>query len=183
MSKEWVMSKVNKLMVLTTLLFVSSLQAEESSFILNNESFELALINSNHSNSAYSTGRGIFIGLSAPMYVTDYGITSLALDGGYGNVGTIDGEDEIGDPYSMRMTVVQLGLRGSAMLTSQLSGFAKVSAARINADSSDTGKDITYESQLAAGFEWHLPKGLGLSVTYSQVTNDVNSVMLGISIR
>ena len=69
------------------------------------------------------------------------------------------------------------------MLSNHLSGFAKVSAARINADSSETGKDISYKGQLAAGFEWHLPKGLGLSVTYSQVTNDVDSVMLGMSIR
>lgn len=157
--------------------------AETTKTALNLESLELAFINSKHSSPRYSNGRGIFVGFSAPMYITEYGITSLALDGGYGNVGTIDGENELGDPYSLHMTIVQLGLRGSAMLTSTLSGYVKVNAARINSDSTEVGKDISYEGQLAAGFEWHLPKGLGLSLTYTQVTSEVSSVMLGMSLR
>ena len=74
-------------------LFQPMAFAEGAKTVLNNESFELALINSSHSNSAYSTGKGIFAGFSAPVYVTEYGITSLAIDGGYGNLGTIEGED------------------------------------------------------------------------------------------
>ena len=141
------------------------------------------MINSQHSNGNYSKGRGIFVGFRAPVYVTEYGIRSLAIEGGYGNLGTIEGEDNLGDPYSLRMGIVQLGLRGTGMLTTHISAFAKPSIARINVDSTELGKDINVDGQLAAGLEWHLPKGLAFNLTYSQITDDVTSVLLGMSIR
>ncbi len=103
------------------------------------------MINSQHSNGNYSKGRGIFVGFRAPVYVTEYGIRSLAIEGGYGNLGTIEGEDNLGDPYSLRMGIVQLGLRGTGMLTTHISAFAKPSIARINVDSTELGKDINVD--------------------------------------
>lgn len=174
---------ISILLLLTFIFFQPAAMAENTQAILKQGSLELAAMNSRHTDSSYSKGRGVYIGFSQPLHVTEYGVTSLAFDGGYGNVGSISGEDEIGDPYSSRMTIIQMGLRGSAMLTDNMSVFAKFSAARVNPDSTDTTEDISLEGQLGLGFEWHLPKGLGLSLTYSQITRDLNSVILGISIR
>lgn len=161
----------------------SFVHAESGLGVLNKSSLELAAMNSRHTDSSYSKGRGIFIGFSQPLHVTQYGVTSLALDGGYANVGSISGEDEIGDPYSLRMTIIQMGLRGSAMLTDNMSVFAKFSAARVNPDSTDTTEDISLEGQLGLGFEWHLAKGLGLNMSYTQINSEVNSIMLGVTLR
>lgn len=178
------MSRLISFLLLLALIFLQpAAMAENTQAILKQGSLELAVMNSRHTDSSYSKGRGVYIGFSQPLHVTQYGVTSLAFDGGYGNVGSISGEDAIGDPYSVRMTIIQMGLRGTAMLTDNMSAFAKFSAARVNPDSTDTTEDISLEGQLGLGFEWHLPKGLGLNLTYSQITRDLNSMILGISIR
>lgn len=170
-------------LMLIGLFWLSSTYADSNRGVLNKGTLEASTLISRHNDSSYSKGSGYFVGFSVPLYVTKQDNMSLALDGGYGNIGTIEGEDKMDNPYSLRMTVLQLGLRSSILITNQTSLFAKLSAVRVDPDSTDPTEDLTYKSQLAMGFEWHLPKGLGLNLSYAELTNNVSSIMIGMTIR
>lgn len=173
-----------KVLITLGMLLISTYSwCADTKTVLNNESFEIALTNTRPNDSDYSDTRGIYAGFSAPVYVTDYGITSIAIDGGYANLGTMTGSTALGDPYSIRMTSVSLGARATGLITYNLSGFIKANVASVKSDSNLNGNNREIEGQLVVGLEMHLPKGLGLNLSYTQLEGDISSIMLGMTLR
>jgi len=178
---------MNRSLFISALLFTPCLSpavfASDSFNPLQNESFELALTNSNYTSGDYTTGRGIYVGVSAPLVVSELGGASVAADLGYGNLGTIKGETGFGDSNSVQVTSAQLGLRANFMFGDNVNAYLKGNVANVSTDASAFGGGSTTEGQLGLGVEFFARRGLAFNLAYQHVAGDIRSLMLGISIR
>lgn len=171
-------------LVLSFSAFMQAKQLNSGVSSIANESLEIFLTNTNYVEDNYTKARGIYVGLSVPVLVSDTGRTSMAIDGAYANLGTVKGETELGNPNSVRATSYLVGIRGNYKIIDNVSSYVKANVAQVNLDSSALGDSSDVEMQVGLGIEvFILPIGAAVNLSYMNLTGDMDLLMFGVSFR
>ena len=151
---------------------------------LSNQSVEFALTNTNYTAGDHEKARGVYVGLSLPAVILDTGKASLAADLGFGNLGTVKAETELGDPNEVIVKSYHLGGRLNYQPLDMVNLYARGSAVYVDLDSSAFGDSYDWEVQVGAGIEWFiLPFGSSLSLSYMNLNEDLDLLMFGVNLR
>jgi len=151
---------------------------------LSNQSLEFALTNTNFTEGNHDKARGIYVGLSLPAVILDTGNASLAMDLGFGNLGTVEAETDLGDPNDVIIKSYHLGGRLNYQPVDAFNFYLKGSAAYVDLDSSAFGDSYQWEPQAGLGVEWFgLPLGVSLSLSYMNLNEDMDLLMFGLNLR
>ena len=152
--------------------------------VLANGSLEVFLTNTNYIEDGYTKARGIYVGFSAPVMTSSNLRSSLAIDAAYGNLGTIKGETSLGDDDTVIVKEYVMGVRGNYQIANSINLYLKAGAANVTMDSSAFGDSTRLEAQAGLGIEMFvLPIGAALSMSYMNLSDDMDLLMFGISFR
>ena len=171
-------------MMLLTTNAANANEVKTSENVVDNGSLEVFLTNTNYIEDGYTKARGIYVGFSAPVMTWSSRNTSIAIDAAYGNLGTIKGETSLGDDDTVIVKEYVMGLRGNYNISNSVNLYVKAGAANVTLDSSAFGDSSRIEGQVGLGVEMFvLPIGAALNISYMNLSDDMDLLMFGISLR
>lgn len=176
-----------KVFLVIASVFFSALAVSQETIdlgVLGDQTLEFALTNTNYTDGDHDKARGIYVGVSIPAVILESGKASLAADAGFGNLGTVEAETNLGDPNDVIIKSYHLGGRLNYRPVDMVNFYARGAAVYVDQDSSAFGSSYEWEPQVGLGFElFVLPLGGSLSLTYMNLTEDMDLLMFGLNIR
>lgn len=176
-----------KLLILSLTILFSAVSVSQDAMPLGplgDQSLEFALTNTNFTEGDHTKARGIYVGLSVPAVILETGVASLAADGGFGNLGTIKAETDLGDTNDVIVKSYHLGGRLNYRPLDEINLYVRGAATYVDLDSSAFGNSFNWEPQLGIGVElFVLPLGGALSLSYMNLADDMDLLMFGLNVR